>query len=115
MTLTAKEIEAKIEAFEQDGHEFSWYDWKWETGFDAVDVPDLGKVWVVDTFGGGEGSGEEMYIIFRVLETGERPYRARYFQKDGYYASFDGSNWDGAFFEVRPTQINATIYEKVGK
>ena len=66
------------------------------------------KVEVEATVGGGEGSGEEMYLVLKTTD-GES---VQYFRKDGYYASFDGSNWDGAFYEVTPTQKTITVYPR---
>lgn len=112
--LTAKDIESAIEAMfdsdtDTDPHIGSWYDLKWELRhFQPWKVEGLEHpVLVVEDFGGGEGSGEEMWIIVS--------YDGRYFRKDGYYASFDGDNWDGPFVEVRRSQEIVTVFREVGK
>lgn len=61
----------------------------------------------VKNVGGYEGSGEERWAVFSLEdETG-----IRYFRKDGYYASYDGTTWDGAFREVKPTERTVVFYE----
>lgn len=115
MNLSVKDVETAIESFEHEG-ESGWYFWKYEA--DQVvghEVPGVGRVRVIEAVGGGEGSGEEMYLIFSVVPEGGYAWKTRFFRKDGYYASFDGSNWDGAFYEVEPTKHTVTIYQEVRK
>jgi hypothetical protein len=116
MTLSVKDVETAIESYEDESGESGWYFWKYEVDHEAgVDVPGLGKVRIVEEVGGGEGSGEEMYLIFSVLPEGGYAWQRRYFQKNGYYASFDGANWDGAFVEVKPVKRTVTVFEEVRK
>lgn len=105
-------IESRIE-----GHEFTgegwggetytdsgWHQWEDELSLnEVVEVADLGSVQVVDRQPGREGGGENIYIVFKVGE--------RFFKKTGYYASYDGSNWDGSFTEVTPQDRVVTFYE----
>lgn len=37
----------------------------------------------------------------------------RYFQKTGYYDSWDSTTWDGRLFEVKPVEKTITVYEEV--
>lgn len=111
--LTASQIERLIEAqFEKESDSgaseiTSWYGIKYELGrhvpwqVEGLEYP----VYFHEDHGGGEGSGEEMWII---LESG-----GRYFRKDGFYASFDGDNWDGAFVEVQRRQEVVTVFREV--
>jgi hypothetical protein len=56
---------------------------------------------------GGEGQGETRYAVFSFTdETG-----IKYFRKDGYYASYDGTTWDGDFREVTPQERVVVFYE----
>lgn len=73
-----------------------------------------GEVAVEEKDTGGEGRGEDIYVVFSVtedipflLEDDDEP-RKRYFQKTGYYQSYDGSNWDGEFTEVWPKEVKVT-------
>jgi hypothetical protein len=113
VTLKVNEVEALLESYEQD-YEGGWYWWKYESNRDeGVTVTGLGKVWVVEEIGGGEGGGEDMSLVLRVRdETGKYP-TTRYFQKNGYYASFGGSSWDGSFVEVQPVSRTVTLFEEV--
>lgn len=58
---------------------------------------------VVADHGGGEGSGEERWIV---IEVG-----GRLFRKDGYYASYEGSTFDSDLREVRAVEKPVTFYE----
>lgn len=63
---------------------------------------------------GGEGQGDERFIVFRV----ENPDTGvvRYFQRSGYYSSYDGSNWeDGSFREVEPREVTRIEYFDIPK
>ncbi|XVU22559.1 hypothetical protein ACQPZJ_35565 [Actinoplanes sp. CA-054009] len=60
-----------------------------------------------DTYTGGEGGGEDIEMIFEISDG----LFTRYFRKTGYYYSYDGSNWDGGFSEVKPAQKTITVYE----
>lgn len=56
---------------------------------------------------GGEGQGDTRYCVFKF----EDSTGVKYFRKDGYYASYDGSTWDGDFKEVTPQERIVTFYE----
>lgn len=55
---------------------------------------------------GGEGMGEEYWVIFKVGE--------ELFEVDGYYSSWDGVSWDGAeLYKVAPVEVTIIEYQKV--
>lgn len=85
-------------------------DWVWnELGeIDGEEVPDFGTVRVVENFG-GEGQGDQRYIVFKLTdEFGDE----HFFKVDGYYASYDGSSWDGSeLYQVTPREKTITVYE----
>jgi hypothetical protein len=56
---------------------------------------------------GGEGQGDKRYVVFKFSDESG----VKYFRKDGYYASYDGSTWDGDFREVKPVDRVVTFYE----
>lgn len=114
--LTPGEVEELLESYtttsnwdgEEYTNEWSWDTWAWETAEAGEVVPHLGTVKVMDTYRGGEGGGEDIELVFEItFEDGT----VRWFRKTGYYQSYDGSNWDGAFKEVRPVQRMVTFYE----
>lgn len=61
--------------------------------------------WTIENhirYGGGEGDGEEHYIILKVTKNGENPL---YFKVPGYYASYDGAHLDFEYTtEVKPVE-----------
>lgn len=103
--MNVKEIEAALEE-QIDG---DWGIWE-DLGYfrEHNEDPNLGVVEglgrgeYVDSYG-GEGQGDERWVVIR--------FGDRYFRKDGYYASYDGTTWDGDFREVKPTQKTITVYE----
>ena len=85
-------------------------DWVWsELGeLRNEPVPDFGIVTVVEDFG-GEGQGDQRYIVFRLTDENGDEY---FFKADGYYASYDGSSWDGTeLYQVTPREKTITVYE----
>lgn len=61
------------------------------------------EIEVVEDHGGGEGSGEERWIVVRV--------GTQFFRQEGYYVSHYGSEFDGDFKEVHKTERMVTFYE----
>ena len=123
--LTAKQIESIIEDWFSEARDFNaehvydsevpyrditdWSDFKYEVSEnEPLTIPGLDNpVFKVDSHGGGEGSGETMYVVIGIGD--------RFFRKDGFYASFDGANWDGTFREVvRETHV-VKIFRPVDK
>jgi hypothetical protein len=56
---------------------------------------------------GGEGKGEEYWMVISLSDTNT----TRYFRKDGWYASYDGGSLDGEVYEVQPTERTVVFYE----
>lgn len=52
---------------------------------------------------GGEGQGDDIWFVIGIGD--------QFFRKSGYYASHYGTDWDGAFEEVRPVEKTVTVYE----
>ncbi|MFE7717521.1 hypothetical protein ACFU44_00590 [Nocardia rhizosphaerihabitans] len=132
MTYTARQLESEIDEL-YDGPEVKYTYLQWRTkepvtAFGIIEgwswiademgvgswfvLGDFGRVSVIEAETGGEGHGEHCELVLRV----ESPDGVvRYFQKNGYYASFYGTDWDGAFFEVTPEQQTVTVYTKLPK
>lgn len=60
-----------------------------------------------ESVGGHEGDGEVRYIVVSISDGTD----TRWFRKDGYYASYDGTTWDGVLREVKPVEKTVTFYE----
>lgn len=90
---------------------FSWDEFE-ELLYDRMPsvVPGLGVVTPLVVDGGGEGHGEHCELVFKL--TGDDG-TDQYFKKNGYYASFHGTDWDGSFYEVTPTEKTVTVYPRV--
>jgi hypothetical protein len=55
---------------------------------------------------GGEGEGEEYWVVFRVGDD-------KFFRVEGYYTSWEGTNWENAeVIEVEPAQVLVTVYKE---
>lgn len=93
----------------------SWWEWADAEEYDYVVVPGLGVVSAVEFDTGGEGHGENTYMVFKVEPTTETDgVNETYFYRiDGYYSSYGGSDWDGNLYEVTPVQRMVTFYEKI--
>jgi hypothetical protein len=86
---------------------------KWVAPFD-LEVPgallDLGEVVAqavtVDRFG-GEGQGDDYWAVFKVTVDEVD----RYFKRNGYHVSHDGSYFDGPTEEVRSVEKTITVWE----
>lgn len=79
-------------------------------GSEAHDIPKVGIVQIVESFG-GEGMGDDLWYVFSVVDP---PKPTRYFRVSGYYQSYDGGTYeDGedALREVAPVQKVVTVYE----
>lgn len=114
MLISTTSVERLLEEhefpYEYDGKRYTesgWYEWR-EANNEPVQVPELGTVEVVNTEGGGEGEGEYVHIVFKVTDLSGT---VRHYKKVGYYASFDGTTWDGDFSAVEPKQKVVTVFE----
>lgn len=72
-------------------------------------LPDIGRAVYVDGHG-GEGQGDEYWFVFSVTdEAGD----VRLFRRNGWYASYSGSELDGPTDEVVEAQQMITVYNTV--
>lgn len=111
--MNATDVEALLNSHEQeeDGEKYEWSltDWFYEHGDDPIQVKGLGAVSVVETVNGFEGGGESVQMVFKVVEPSGS---TKYYVKEGYYASFNGLDLDGAFYEAIPTTKTITVYKR---
>lgn len=84
------------------GRTFNWDEFSWGAR-EALDT-ELGVVRVVDQEG-GEGQGDHAHIVFLVKDTGQ------YFRIDGFYSSYEGTDWDGELREVHRVTREVVFYE----
>lgn len=92
-----------VDHMESYTYEFEWGEAERNVGH-TYDV--LGGVTVVASDPGGEGHGENIWVVVRTDETGQT------FRIDGYYASYgDGSQYDDVLREVRAQEKTVIVYE----
>lgn len=104
--LTLDQIERLIVGnSEGDG----WYAYDWDSSRETV-IPGLGRVTTAQQFG-GEGQGDQAWIVVKVVMENPLGGVVRYFRKDGWHASHDGTYYDGDFREVQPFERTVTVYE----
>lgn len=103
--ITAAEFQDAVAKarFTYDGQvEEDWSELSW--GFDPFEIEGVGTVFHVEKVGGGPGSGEEMEFTVK-LRPSQDWLPERYFTMEGYYSSYDGSNWDDeGFYESTPKE-----------
>lgn len=110
---TAAEIEEATQKYRQ----YSSYSQGWveedggfwhEVGYSRTKIILRGEeveVECVEDFGGGEGSGEERWVVVQIGD--------QLFRKTGWYASHYGSEFDGDLEEVEAYQKTITAYRPV--
>ena len=66
----------------------------------------IGDVEFVDDFG-GEGMGDHAHVVFKVVSTG------KLYKIDGYYSSWEGTDWESEAYEVKPVEVTNIEYQRV--
>lgn len=109
---TATEIQAAVEAIEEDENSEYYYAGTseiWEGISDGNGLKELvlrGETVPVTRVDGKRGRGGGGEDIFVVVQVGDQ-----FFEMPGYYGSEAGETWDGKLYEVRPEQKTITVYE----
>ena len=71
-------------------------------------VDDRGVIISYDDRKGGEGQGEEYWVVYSFQSQCETVY----IKFNGYYQSYEGATFD-EFYQVIPKQKTITVYEQV--
>lgn len=109
--FSAEELEARLEELMQEAEEQGgdhlwsdgWYTIQYLEGYGdkpnkTIEVSGFGIIELVEHFG-GEGQGDDYWTVFKIGD--------RHFRKTGWYSSWEGASWDGAFEEVYPEEYTA--------
>lgn len=72
-------------------------------------IPGIGQAVIVDRFG-GEGKGDDYWFVFKVTDADGNE---RLFRRNGWYASYDGGEYDGPTDEVKPQDKVITVWVTV--
>ncbi len=92
------------EEFEPDV-ELNWNDVVYEINDQKLNGYELKSV----KHFGGEGQGDIVYWVFTITDP---EGNVEYWKRDGYYASFSGSDWSyGDLCKVTPKTKQTTVYE----
>lgn len=75
-----------------------------------VNLEGIGTVRQVERHGGGEGDGERYWIVISVTDP---EGNVRLFQRNGWYASFNGGYLDGPTVEVEEAVKQVTYYRAI--
>jgi len=69
-------------------------------------------LYFVEDFG-GEGMGDSAWVIYKLVNN--KDLTASYIQYDGYYSSYDGTDWESwnEFSVVEPVDVVITQYHGV--
>jgi hypothetical protein len=74
-------------------------------------IDGIGEIQMIENIG-GEGQGDYAAMVFKVTAPDGTD---RLFRKEGYYASYDGTTWDGDFAEVEAYEKTVTDYREISK
>ena len=110
--ITGDELEARLkdDGNMLNGGYFDYWDFFHEARpGDKVDVLGLGEVEVLEsvTYRDGDYQGNDSYENYIVVKVGDQIFR-----KTGYYNSWDGGAWDGAWHEVKKVEKTISVWEK---
>lgn len=101
-TMTAEQIVNYLQ--ENIGNPSDLEDYGENITYDLPDNgSDLGKIEVVDHYG-GEGQGEDLYTVWHFVD------HDVYIKAEGYYHSYDGGYYTSGWLIVRPEQKTITVY-----
>ncbi|UDL16815.1 hypothetical protein SEA_ATUIN_149 [Arthrobacter phage Atuin] len=109
---TAAQVQSELQDWNDAEHGYSQvgdalYDglYSWREGEVKSFEIASGTVTLVKNHGGGEGDGEERWIVIKVGD--------QLFEYRGYYSSWDGTEWDDKLREVEPYEVTVIKYREV--
>lgn len=103
-TPTEKNVRYLIDKLKSNDDNGDW-------DYDGTEF-DLGGGWIYkceERFGGHEGAGETHYIVFSL--TKEKV--VSYWQIDGYYMSYQGSELDSEPYQVKQEEKTILVWNKI--
>lgn len=81
-----------------------YFDWYGDNN-PRVELDGLGMLEFVETTPEDPGDGKYFGSVWKLGN--------QYFVKDGYYSSWDSSEFDGAFHEVKQAEVKQTVWVSV--
>lgn len=109
MSYTVEDLDKAIEEYFPNRWSDAWKAFHSSIEYDTALIPGVGEAILVDQFG-GEDQGSQYWIVVKITDAdgGER-----FFRRDGYHQSHDGSYLDGPTEEVSATPKVVTVYQNV--
>lgn len=89
----------------------NWSEWQRRGADKPVTISGLGVANTIAIENGpydGDADGPTYVVVKLTSDAGV----IRHFKKTGYYSSYDGTDWDGAFVEVFPKTKTITTFEE---
>jgi hypothetical protein len=77
----------------------------------TVELPGIGVLTQVESYG-GEGKGDDYYLIFKVVTRTPNTKTTRVFKRNGWHASHDGSYLEGPTVEGKQVVKTVTVFEE---
>ena len=96
--MTAQEIISKLKSKDDSYFFEGLYD-------NEGSSDEFGEVRGVSAKGGYEGGGEDAERVVHFVD------HNIYIMETGFYSSYNGTDWEGDFTEVKPAQKTITVYE----
>lgn len=105
--MLASELSSKLKHHNEEhyGASYEWSELSWDADTNkGVTLSDGSKLEVAHRKG-GEGQGEEYFIVFKVGD--------QFFRIDGFYSSYEGVDWyDSELYEVAPQEVTVIEYRR---
>lgn len=110
--MTPEETKTAILEWVESAHDGMWSSIRYQgEGHVFYGIGGLEYITIIETVGGNEGDGEYQHVVLKVVTKDEDLY---YFKKEGFYSSWDGSDWDeGELTQVELRQKVINVYEPV--
>lgn len=103
---TLDEINEAISEYDDNRDERQTEEFAYEVSNSLHFLPTIGEIEFVEDFG-GEGMGDHAHVVFKVVSTG------KLYKLDGYYSSWEGTDWQDKAYEVEAKPVMTTEYVAV--
>lgn len=98
---TLEQIREAIADFNEVAREKDYEAFEYEVSNSLNFLPGIGEVKFIEDFG-GEGQGDHAHVVFEIA--------GKTYKIDGYYNSWEGTEWNEEAYEVEPVQVTKTEY-----
>lgn len=103
---TVEQINEAISDFNDAREDKGYDDFAYEVSNKLNFLIGVGEIEFVEDFG-GEGMGDHAHVVFKVKSNG------KLYKLDGYYSSWEGTDWESEAYEVEAKPVMTTEYVAV--